>query len=175
MQVILRKEVDRLGFPGDLVSVKPGYARNFLVPRGLAVQATRGALQARDKTVAARDRREEAQRERLTEVARTLQGKVVTLIKRAGSKGKLYGSVTAMDVHEAVLAQLGVDVERRKLAITEAIKSLGDHPRTFTIARGIEATLTLRVVVEGTEAPTEEAAGEAEPASEAPAPEASAE
>jgi large subunit ribosomal protein L9 len=159
MQIILRKEVDRLGFPGDVVNVRNGYARNFLLPRGLAVEATRGALGAQQKMVAARERREENQREKLQALANTLQGKTVTIVKRAGSKGKLYGSVTAMDLHEAILAQFGVDVERRKLVFPEAVKLIGEHERTVAISRGIEATLTIRITREGEE--IEEPAAEA--------------
>lgn len=168
MQIILRKEVDRLGFPGDVVNVRNGYARNYLLPRGLAVEATRGALGAQQKMVAARERREEAQREKLQALANSVNGKVVTLVKRAGSKGKLYGSVTPMELHQAVIDQLGVDIERRKLVYEEAVKTVGDHERAFTIARGIEATITLRVVREGAE--EEEATEETpeEPEAEAP-------
>lgn len=171
MQIILRKEVDRLGFPGDVVNVRNGYARNFLLPRGLAIQATRGSLGAQQKMVAARERREENQREKLQALANTLNGKTVTIVKRAGSKGKLYGSVTALDLHEAILAQFGVDVERRKLVLTEAVKLVGDHERTFTISRGIDATLTIRIAREGEEIaePTTEEAEEAV-VTEAPAP-----
>jgi len=151
MQVILREEVDRLGFPGDVVKVRNGYARNFLLPRGYAVVATPGAMTAHRKQIEARERREETERAAFEELARSLNGKKITLTKRAGSKMKLYGSVTVREVQDAIKEQLGVEIERRRLAYDETIKTLGEHERTVRIARDITATFVVEVLREGTE------------------------
>lgn len=152
MRVILKREVDRLGFPGDVVDVKDGYGRNYLLPRGLAVPATHGALRARQRVVEAEERREHRERDRLAKLASDLDGKTVVIEKKAGSGHKLYGSVTLHDIHQAIAEQLGLDVERKRLVLTEAIKTLGEHQRTFRIASGISAVLNINVCREG-EAP----------------------
>jgi len=164
MQVILKQEISRLGFPGDVVEVKNGYARNYLLPRGFAEIATKGAMAARRRVLAVEERREESERAKWEAVAAGLNGKAVVIHKRAGTGQKLYGSVTAADIEAAVSEQLGMEVERRRLVLTEAIKTVGAHERAFRIASGIEATLTINVRREGEEEPVEEPASEGEPA-----------
>jgi len=164
MRVILKTEVSRLGFPGDVVEVKNGYGRNYLLPRGFAEIATKGALAARQRVLDVEDRREQAERAKWQAVAAGLNGKTVMIRKRAGTGEKLYGSVTAADIEAAVSEQLGMEVERRRLVLTEAIKTVGAHERTFRIASGTEATLTIDVRREGEEEPAEEPVSEGEPA-----------
>jgi large subunit ribosomal protein L9 len=156
MQVILKQEVDRLGFPGDVVDVKDGYARNYLLPRGYAVKATAGALRARSRDQQVRDKKETAQKKQFEDVAAALDGQVLVVPKRAGGAGKLYGSVTVHDIEAAIQKKLGIEVERRRLVLSESIKMLGEHSRTFRIAAGVDATLTVKVVREGEEEEAEE-------------------
>jgi large subunit ribosomal protein L9 len=163
MEIILRQEVDRLGFPGDVVDVRDGYARNFLIPRGLAEPVTKGAMRDLQRRKDLEERREQAKREEFEAMAGALEGKTVTITKRAGSSTKLYGSVTVHDLQEAIKDQLGVDIERKRLVLEESVKTIGEHERTFKLATGVEATLTIEVKREGA-APGEEAEDEeAEP------------
>jgi large subunit ribosomal protein L9 len=151
MRIILRQEVDRLGFPGDLVSVRDGYARNFLIPRGLAEPVTKGALQDLERRKELEAKREAAKRAEFEALANALRDKSVTIAMRAGSSNKLYGSVTVRDLQDAIQQQLGVEIERKRLVLEESIKTLGEHERTIRLAAGVEATLTVIVKREGVE------------------------
>lgn len=151
MKIILRQEVNRLGFPGDVVTVRDGYARNYLIPMGFAEPVTKGALLDLERRKQLEERRELAKRTEFEAVANALRDKTITIAKRAGSSDKLYGSVTVHDLQEAIKEQLGVEVERKRLVLEEAIKTLGAHQRTIKLASGIEATLTIVVKREGAE------------------------
>ena len=124
MEVILRQAVENLGKPGDVVKVKNGYARNFLLPRGLAYEATTGNLkriqQERDRLEAA----ENARREAAQELATKLEQVSLTFAARVGEEGKLFGSVTATDIAQQ-LEQQGFHVEKRQIDLHEPIKALG--------------------------------------------------
>lgn len=124
MEVILRNAIDKLGHPGDIVTVSPGYARNYLLPRGLAFEATPGnkkriALEKSRLEAAEAERRQAAESvaERLSEVS-------VTFAARVGEEGKLFGSVTAADIAHQLEAQ-GFHIEKRQIELSEPIKSLG--------------------------------------------------
>jgi large subunit ribosomal protein L9 len=124
MEVILRNAIDKLGHPGDIVSVSPGYARNFLLPRGLAYQATPGNL----KRIAAEKSRLEALENERKAAAQAIADKLaevsVTFAARVGEEGKLFGSVTSSDIAHQLEAQ-GFKIEKRQIELNEPIKSLG--------------------------------------------------
>ncbi|MGA9836989.1 MAG: 50S ribosomal protein L9, partial [Gemmatimonadaceae bacterium] len=124
MQIILRQAIENLGKPGDVVTVRPGYARNFLLPRGLAYEATPGNLkriaQERSRLEAAENERREAAQG----VAGRLEQVSLTFSARVGEEGKLFGSVTAADIHHQLEAQ-GFKLERRQIDLHEPIKALG--------------------------------------------------
>jgi large subunit ribosomal protein L9 len=124
MEVILRQAIENLGNPGDVVTVKPGYARNFLLPRGLAYEATPGNL----KRIAAERQRLEAaesnRRETARELAKRIEEVSLTFAARVGDEGKLFGSITATDIAHQLDAQ-GVQVEKRQIDLHEPIKTLG--------------------------------------------------
>lgn len=124
MEVILRNAIDKLGHPGDIVSVSPGYARNFLLPRGLAYQATPGNL----KRIAAEKSRLEALENERKAAAQAIADKLaevsVTFAARVGEEGKLFGSVTTADIAHQLEAQ-GFKVEKRQIELNEPIKALG--------------------------------------------------
>lgn len=146
MKVVLRADVDNLGRKGDLLEVADGYARNFLVPRGLALRATRGVVQqseAMRRSRSARDARDQAA---AAEVAAQLTAKPVVVKARAGEGGKLFGSITAADVAEAVLAQTGVELDRRKLELAEPLKELGTATITVRLHADVIAELAVEVV-----------------------------
>jgi large subunit ribosomal protein L9 len=124
MEVILRQAIENLGNPGDVVTVKPGYARNFLLPRGLAYEATPGNL----KRIAAERQRLEAaentRRESARELAKRIEEVSLTFAARVGEEGKLFGSITATDIAHQLEAQ-GVQIEKRQIDLHDPIKTLG--------------------------------------------------
>lgn len=145
MRIVLRQDVDNVGKKGDLVDVADGYARNYLVPRGLAITATKGAVTQAESMRRAREVREARELETVEAVAGRLRGQSVRVSARAGEGGKLFGSVTASDIADAVQAQLALDLDRRKLELPEPIKELGSHEVSLHLHEGVEATFTVVV------------------------------
>jgi large subunit ribosomal protein L9 len=144
VQLILRDDVPNLGKIGDVVRVKPGYARNYLLPRGLAVEANPKnlrVLEHQKRVIAAKAEREHKGAEA---AAKRLDGLQLTIRARAGEEGRLFGSVTNMDV-ERLLADKGVSVERRRIVLNEPIKQLGTYPITVQVGRAVRATVQLTV------------------------------
>ncbi len=144
MEVILREDVPSLGTVGDVVKVKPGFARNYLLPRGLAVVADHRnvrVLEHQKRLVA--DKRERDRRNAQT-VAQKLGSLRLTIKARAGEEGKLFGSVTNIDVERA-LADAGFEVERRRIRLEEPIKSIGEHVVTVHLQTGIDAQVAVAV------------------------------
>jgi large subunit ribosomal protein L9 len=146
VRVVLREDVDNLGRKGDLVDVADGYARNFLVPRGLAIKATRGVVQQAEAMRRNREAREVKDRAHATELAQRLTTTRIEVKARAGEGGKLFGSVTASDIADAVLAQNEIELDRRKIALAEPIKELGTVEVPVQLHGDIDATLTIEVV-----------------------------
>lgn len=144
MEVILREDVSNLGVTGDRVKVRPGYARNFLLPRGLAVVADRRNLGLLEHQQRVANEKRDRERKLSESLAQKL-GKVrLTLRAKAGEEGKLFGSVTNHDV-ELGLRDLGFEVDRRKIRIEEPIRSLGEHPVAIHLSGGLTATVTVIV------------------------------
>jgi large subunit ribosomal protein L9 len=148
MEVILKEEVPHLGQIGDIVKVRPGYARNYLIPRGLATVADRRNLRVLEherRLVEAKRKQTQSAAETL---AQRLAGITVSIAARAGEEGKLFGSVTNLDIERA-LAEAGVAVERRRIRLDEPIKTLGDHQVSIGLALGVQAEVTVRVIAVG--------------------------
>jgi large subunit ribosomal protein L9 len=146
MKLILTQEVTGLGEPGDVVEVKDGYGRNFLVPRGLAMRWSKGG----ESQVAALRRGREVHDIRSLSEAREMAGQLaalqVTLSSRAGTGGRLFGSVTTADVVEAVTAAGGPKLDRRRLELPSAhIKTVGTHPVSVRLHPEVNATVTVEV------------------------------
>jgi large subunit ribosomal protein L9 len=148
MKVILRTDVSELGKRGDILEVADGYARNFLVPKGLAMKATDGAASQAASMRRARDLRDAQDRAAAETLATTLVPKVITVTARAGSEGRLFGSVTAGDIAAAIEAQTNVQIDRRKLVLPEPIKSLGTHVVPAKLHADVEFPVTIDVVAE---------------------------
>jgi large subunit ribosomal protein L9 len=149
MQVILRADVANVGHKGDVLDVSDGYARNFLVPRGLALAASPGALGQAAAMRRARDAREARDRASAEEVASRLAPKVVTISAKAGAEGRLFGSVTPADLVEAVEAQTGVALDRRRVHLDEPIKTVGAHEVAVRLHTDVELRLSVEVVAAG--------------------------
>jgi large subunit ribosomal protein L9 len=147
MEVILREDVADLGSVGDIVKVKPGFARNYLLPRGLAVIADRRNIHVlnHQKRLAA-DKRER-DRKQAQSFADRLNNLRLAIKARAGEEGKLFGSVTNLDVEKALAAQ-GFSVERRRIRLEEPIKSIGEHVVPVHLAAGVDARVTVVVEAE---------------------------
>ena len=145
MKVILQKSVERLGDPGDVADVADGYARNYLIPRGLAVRAQKGAIRHAESLKRAHEARVNARRGELESLATTLTQTPVVVRARAGEEGKLFGSVTAVDIAEAISAQAGVNVDRKDVHLDEPIRSVGTHEVRVHLFAEVDPILTVDV------------------------------
>ncbi|MUL41244.1 50S ribosomal protein L9 [Streptomonospora sp. PA3] len=146
MKLILTQEVTGLGAPGDVVEVKDGYGRNYLLPRGFAIRWTRGGQKQIDSIRRARAAREIRTLEDAQQIAGRLNSMRVKLNQRAGDGGRLFGSVTAGDVAEAVKSAGGPEVDKRRIEIRNPIKSVGDHKVQIRLHPEVSATIAVQVV-----------------------------
>ncbi len=146
MKLILTQEVTGLGAPGDVVEVKDGYGRNFLMPRGLATPWTKGGEKQVASIRKARESREIADVEVAQRMKQSLENATVRLPVNAGAAGRLFGAVTPADVAAAVKAATGTEVDRRKVEIAQPIKALGAHQVTLRLHADVQATIDLEVV-----------------------------
>jgi len=147
MEVILREDVQSLGRAGDLVRVKPGYARNFLLPKGLAYEATEGNKKRIAAEGKAREVRMAAERGSAQELASRLAGLALNLTAKAGEGDRLFGSITAQDIADAVAAR-GIELDKRKIVLEHPIKTLGSHSVPVRLHADVQADLSVTVVAE---------------------------
>ena len=147
MEVILRADVPKLGQRGEVVNVAPGYARNFLLPRKLAVPATGGNKKVVEQEKAAASRLEANERSQAEELARQLADVSVTVARKSGEADQLFGSVTSLDIAAALEAK-GYHIDRRKIHLEEPIKHLGEYEVPLYLHREVNTTLKLQVVRE---------------------------
>jgi len=146
VKVVLRSDVAQLGKKGDVIDVADGYARNYLVPRGLALKASKGAEDQAAAMRRSRDVKDAADRAAAEEIATKLVPARIAVTARAGTEGRLFGSITAADVVEAVAAQTGIELDRRTLRMDEPIKSLGEHSVPVRLHTDVEFPVTVDVV-----------------------------
>jgi len=147
MKIILQKPVDKLGNPGDIAEVADGYARNYLIPRGMAIKAQKGALKQAEllqKGHVARLSKRKVEFEALA--SRLISEGPLRISARAGEEGKLFGSVTAADVSEALAAQASVQVDRKDVHLDEPIRSIGAHEVRVKLFPEVEPVITVEVV-----------------------------
>ena len=145
MKVILRSDLSGVGKRGDIVEVSNGHARNYLLPKGLALVATDGAVSQATSMRRARDLRDAADRESAQTIASVLVAKTITITSKAGAEGKLYGSVTTGDIAQAIHEQANISIDRRKLDI-EPIKTLGTHSVSVKLHSDVQFPVTVEVV-----------------------------
>lgn len=145
MKVLLKQDVAKIGKKGEMLEVKEGYARNFLFPNGLAVEAVGGALKQHEEEKKAQDRRKAKEKEEAEVLAAKLKGLTITLRHKAGEEGRLFGSITSAEIAEA-LKQKGFDIDKKKIHLEDPIRLVGTHSVTTKLHP--EVVASIRVVVE---------------------------
>lgn len=143
MKVLLKQDVAGLGKKGNVVEVSDGYARNFLLPRGLAVEATEGVLRDLFHQSQVNKQKQERQLEEARKVYKAIHLATVSIPVKAGAAGKLFGSITAQDVADAIKKQLKVNVDKRELKMEENLKTLGVHPVRVRLHPQVEAVVNV--------------------------------
>lgn len=148
MEVILLKDVEKLGLANDLVSVKPGYGRNYLIPQGLAKVANTSNRKEWEESQKQAARREEKLMQELQSVVDKLKGASITVGAKAGTSEKIFGSVTTLQVADSIKKQLGVAIDRKKIVLPEEVKMLGAYTATVNLHKDVEVELNFEVVAE---------------------------
>ncbi len=147
MEVILREDIEKLGSRGQVIKVAAGYARNFLLPKKLAVSATEANKKIVEQERQAHLKKEAKQKSEAEDLGKMLGAVSVTISQKAGENDQLFGSVTAKDISDALEAQ-GYSIDRRKIHLEEPIKQLGDHKVTVRLHRDVSSEVTVHVVKE---------------------------
>ncbi|MCD6364190.1 MAG: 50S ribosomal protein L9 [Synergistetes bacterium] len=145
MRVILLEDIPKLGKRGDVVNVKDGYARNYLIPKGLAVKATEGEISKLREEVLRRKEKEERKKKALLEIKEAIDGKEVLLRAKAGSKGKLFGSITSGALADAIANSLNVEIDKKSIDLESPIKEVGEYPVKVKLGMGIEAEVKVKI------------------------------
>lgn len=148
LKVILKKDVADLGSAGEVKHVTPGYFRNFLLPRGLAVEASAGQIRALEATANLQAGQQAKKRARSGELADQIAAVSIRIPVRLGEQGRIYGSVTNKDLSEALAAQAGITIDRHKIELREPLKSIGSHSVPIKLDRGIETHVNVELVPE---------------------------
>ena len=146
MQVILKQDVEKIGQRGDIVDVSRGYIRNFLAPRGLAEVATPAKMEEARRQMAEAEERDRRLAERAEEIAATLNKSVITIEARTGEDERIFGSVTAANIASSIERARGIRIDRRRIRLSEPIKSLGTHQVPVQVHGETEATVKVIVV-----------------------------
>jgi len=145
MKIILTQDVPKLGTSGTVQDVAPGYARNFLIPQGMAVVATKGSIKQVEERQAAEARRIAKQEEELRGLSDRLQGMRVQIEARVGERGRLFGSITSADIADALTAQVGEEIDRRKIDLDEPIRTVGEHQVMIRLVGRLQPTVNVVV------------------------------
>ncbi len=160
MKIVLRQDVPKVGDAGSVQTVSNGYARNFLIPRGLAVVATDGELKVAAHNLAVKERKVARQEELLRSLSDKIDGQRLTFTAKAGEQGRLYGSITASDVATALAAQISEDIDRRRVVLDEPLRTIGEHTVTVHLVGRLRPQVT--VVIEAEASEEDETPAEAE-------------
>jgi large subunit ribosomal protein L9 len=149
MEVILREDVEKLGYKDDLVDVKPGYGRNYLIPRGLAVMASPSAKKVREENLRQRAHREEKLKDEANKLAETLKKTVVKVGAKVGEEGKIFGSVNNIQLADALKKELGTEVDRKKITMPkENVKTVGTYQAQVELHKDVTTEFSFEVVEE---------------------------
>jgi large subunit ribosomal protein L9 len=144
MQIILQEDVEKLGHRGDVVTVKPGYARNFLLPQKLAVEATAGNLKAIERIRTSLAKKTATELEAAQKQAELLNGVLLKFTRKTGENDQMFGSVTTADIAEGLAAQ-GFKIDKRQAQLGEALKTIGEFPVTIKVFRDVTAQIKVTV------------------------------
>jgi len=153
MKVILKQDVDKLGKAGDVVKVAPGYGRNYLIPRKIAVEATPGNIKITEIEKLTHARRDQRDKQAASLLAQEIVKHAVTIQRKAGEGGTLYGSVTAIDIADYLITHK-IDIDKRKIQLEDPIKTIGEYQVPIRLHR--EVTVPIRVIVEAEPEPQNE-------------------
>lgn len=158
MKIVMRQDVPKVGEAGTVQTVSNGYARNFLIPKGLAVVASDGELKVAAHNLAVKERKITRQEDLLRSLADKIDGQRLTFIARAGEQGRLYGSITASDVASALAAKISEEVDRRRIVLEDPLRTLGEHTVTVHLVGRLRPQVTVVIEAEQTEeeAPAEQ-------------------
>jgi large subunit ribosomal protein L9 len=146
MKIILQRDVEKLGVPGDVVEVADGYARNFLLPKGLATPATRGTVRHADSLQRAHRQRVEKAKVEAEALVERLRAVRLTVAHQVGEEGRLFGSITSADLADEIARAAGISVDRRDIHLAEPIRSVGSHEFRVHLHPDVNASLTVEVV-----------------------------
>lgn len=146
MKVLLRSDIAGVGRRGDIITVSSGHARNYLLPKGLAIEATQGAVSQAEVMRRSRDQREVAERTEAQSIGATLSQQSFVISAKAGKEGRLFGSVSSGDIADAILRQANITIDRKKIGITSPIRTIGEHTVSVDLVADIEAVIKLSVV-----------------------------
>ena len=146
MKVILMQDVKGTGKKGDIINVAEGYSRNFLLPKGLAVEATPANIKEIDRQKASIARHQADELQKASALKKTLDDIALELAVKTGEGGRLFGSITSKDIGEAIEKQHGLAVDRRKIELKAPIKSLGEYPVTIKLHPQVQATVSIKVI-----------------------------
>lgn len=158
MKIILTDDVAKLGSKNSVVDVADGYARNYLIPRGLATPATKGALRGLDSQHRTEERRQSRLKKQASSVAEQIGRTPLRIVARVGETGRLFGSVTAQIISDALKDQFRLEIDRHRIELSEPIKTPGAHTVVVLLPGGVRTDVTVEVVSEGEETSTPEPA-----------------
>ncbi len=148
MDIILLKDVDKLGYKYDIVNVKNGFGRNYLIPQKLAIIANDDNRSKLEKIIAKHEAEMAKRVDEFKAIAETISGKVLTIAAKAGTSGKIFGSVTNIQIVQAIKEQMGVDVERRAVTLPEEVKNLGSYVAIANLHKEVQANINFEVVAD---------------------------
>jgi large subunit ribosomal protein L9 len=149
MEILLKQNIENLGNAGDIVKVKAGYARNFLIPRGLAMPATAGLRKQSNQLKDAAERRRLRELATARDLADRISATPLTFTARAGESGRLYGSITSAQIADALAEALDIEIDRRRIRLEHSLRELGEHDVTIHLAQDVDATFKVVIEAEG--------------------------
>lgn len=148
MEIILLKDIDKVGDKHEIVKVKPGYARNYLIPKGMAIVANKDNRARLDELKRKETEAEEARLAEFEAVAQKLEGQILKVGAKSGTSGKIFGSVTNVQIAAALKEQLDLDIDRKKIVMPEEVKTLGTYTATLELHKKVQPVVTFEVVAE---------------------------
>ena len=148
MEIILLKDIEKLGDKHDIVTVKPGYGRNYLLPQGLAINANAVNRKKRDAVIAEDDAKESARLDEYKALAAIIEGKVIRIGVKAGTTGKIFGSVNNLQLANALKEQLDVEIDRKKIVLPEEVKELGTYTATLNLHKELITKVDFELIEE---------------------------